>query len=159
MNVLISTKPFVICLEAVLVSVMVRTVVSLSAAIPHGTSTKRADYGGRLLWHINCHKVQAVLLVLQQSVAAAWLACVGPHWQRCSCLVHQLVGLSTINIACHNLSASSSSGFRHSASCCVLSKFWGSSNVQPMCSHDSPRSLENGDSIPRQSGCYGVDLG
>ncbi len=44
MNVLISTKPFIICLEAVLVGVMVRTAVSLSAAIPLGTSTKRADF-------------------------------------------------------------------------------------------------------------------
>ncbi len=43
MNVLISTKPF-ICLEAVLVGVMVQTAVSLSAAIPLGTSTKRADF-------------------------------------------------------------------------------------------------------------------
>ncbi len=43
MNVLISTKPF-ICLEAVLVGVTVRTAVSLSAAIPLGTSTKRADF-------------------------------------------------------------------------------------------------------------------
>ncbi len=43
MNVLISTKP-VICLEAVLVGVTVRTAVSLSAAIPLGTSTKRADF-------------------------------------------------------------------------------------------------------------------
>ncbi len=47
MNVLISTKPFIICLEAVLVGVMVRTAVSLSAAIPPGTSTKRAE---RHLW-------------------------------------------------------------------------------------------------------------
>ncbi len=38
MNVLISTKPFIICLEAVLVGVTVRT------AIPLGTSTKRADF-------------------------------------------------------------------------------------------------------------------
>ncbi len=38
------TKPFIICLEAVLVGVMVRTAVSLSAAIPLGTSTKRADF-------------------------------------------------------------------------------------------------------------------
>ncbi len=44
MNVLISTKPFIICLEAVLVGVTVRTAVSLSAAIPLGTSTKRADF-------------------------------------------------------------------------------------------------------------------
>ncbi len=44
MNVLISTKPIIICLEAVLVCAMVRTAVSLSAAIPLGTSTKRADF-------------------------------------------------------------------------------------------------------------------
>ncbi len=44
MNVLIPTKPFIICLEAVLVGVTVRTAVSLSAAIPLGTSTKRADF-------------------------------------------------------------------------------------------------------------------
>ncbi len=44
MNVLISTKPFIICLEAVLVGVTVRTAVSLSAAIPLSTSTKRADF-------------------------------------------------------------------------------------------------------------------
>ncbi len=43
-HVLISTKPFIICLEAVLVGVTVRTAVSLSAAIPLGTSTKRADF-------------------------------------------------------------------------------------------------------------------
>ncbi len=41
---LISAKPFIICLEAVLVGVMVRTAVSLSAAIPLGTSTKRGDF-------------------------------------------------------------------------------------------------------------------
>ncbi len=44
MNVLISTKPFIICLEAVLVGITVRTAVSLSAAIPLGTSTKIADF-------------------------------------------------------------------------------------------------------------------
>ncbi len=44
MNVLISTKPFIICLEAVLVGITVRTAVSLSAAIPLGTSTKRVDF-------------------------------------------------------------------------------------------------------------------
>ncbi len=44
MNVLISTKPFIICLEAVLVGVTVKTAVSLSAAFPLGTSTKRADF-------------------------------------------------------------------------------------------------------------------
>ncbi len=44
MNVLISTKPFILCLEAVLVGVTVRTAVSLSAVIPLGTSTKRADF-------------------------------------------------------------------------------------------------------------------
>ncbi len=35
---------FIICLEAVLVGVTVGTVVTLSAAIPLGTSTKRADF-------------------------------------------------------------------------------------------------------------------
>ncbi len=44
MNVLISTKPYIICLEAVLVGVTVWTAVSLSAATPLGTSTKRADF-------------------------------------------------------------------------------------------------------------------
>lgn len=44
MNVLISTKPFIICLEAVLVGMTVRTALSLSVAIPMGTSTKRADF-------------------------------------------------------------------------------------------------------------------
>ncbi len=44
MNVLISTKPFIICLEAVQVGITVRSAVSLSAAIPLGTSTKRADF-------------------------------------------------------------------------------------------------------------------
>ncbi len=41
---LISTKPFIICLEAVLVGVKVQTVVSLSAVISLGTSTKRAYF-------------------------------------------------------------------------------------------------------------------
>ncbi len=45
MNVFISMKPFIICLEAVLVGVTVRTSVSLSAVIPLGTSTKRANHG------------------------------------------------------------------------------------------------------------------
>ncbi len=44
MSVLISLKPFIICLEAVLVVVTVRTAVSLYAAIPLCTSTKRADF-------------------------------------------------------------------------------------------------------------------
>ncbi len=44
MNVLITTKPFIICLEAVLVGVTVRTAVSLSAVIPLGTLTKRAGF-------------------------------------------------------------------------------------------------------------------
>ncbi len=44
MNVLISTKPFSICLEAVLVGVTVRTAATLSVAIPLGTSTKRVDF-------------------------------------------------------------------------------------------------------------------
>ncbi len=44
MNVLISTKPFIICLEVILVGVTVWTAVSLSAEIPLGTSTKRADF-------------------------------------------------------------------------------------------------------------------
>ncbi len=50
MNVLISTKPFIISLEAVLVGVTVRTAVSLSAAIPLGTFPKRAKItvGSRL---------------------------------------------------------------------------------------------------------------
>ncbi len=44
MKRLISTKPFIICLEAVLVGVTVQTAASQSAAIPLGTSTKRADF-------------------------------------------------------------------------------------------------------------------
>ncbi len=44
MNVLISTKPLIICLEVILVGVTVWTAVSLSAEIPLGTSTKRADF-------------------------------------------------------------------------------------------------------------------
>ncbi len=50
MNVVIYTMPFIICLEAVLVGVTVRTAVSLSAAIPLGTSTKRADFLKELIF-------------------------------------------------------------------------------------------------------------
>ncbi len=52
----------------------------------------------RLLWHINCLELLAVLLALQRSGRPAWLACVGPHRQHCGCLVHQLAGLSTITL-------------------------------------------------------------
>ncbi len=59
------------------------------------------------------------------------------------------------HVACHNSPAISSSGVRR----CAPSTSWGSSIVQPRGSHDSSPSLENGDSIPRRSGCSGVDSG
>ncbi len=82
-------KAFIICLEAVL---------SLSAAIPLGTSTKRADFlkeiitvglhqaasvlwtGSQLFWHINCLELLAVHLALRQfRTTAIRQACVGPY--------------------------------------------------------------------------------
>ncbi len=63
MNVLISTKPFIDLSEAVLVGVTVRTAVSLSAAIPLGTSTKRADFLKEQSWSVRVLFKDAVLAV------------------------------------------------------------------------------------------------
>ncbi len=82
--------------------------------------------GPRLLWHINCLELLVVHLAL---------------WQFRPLLLDEHVLLRTDNTAavayCLN--------WLH----CALSKFRGSSIVQPMRSHDSSRSLENGDSIPQ----------
>ncbi len=67
--------------------------------------------------------------------------CVNLHGQHCGCLVYQLSGRYTIT---PHVTA------RHAISNhCVLSTSRGSSIARPMCSHDSSRSPENGDSIPR----------
>ncbi len=83
----------------------------------------------------------------------------GPHGQHCGCLVHQPAGRSTITPYVTARPPSSSSRVRRGSNCCVPSTFQGSSIVQPTRSHDSSCSLENGDSIPRQSGWSGVDSG
>ncbi len=61
-------------------------------------------------------------------------ACVGSYGQHCGCLVHQPVGRSMITP--HVIS---SSIVTFCSNRCALSTFWGSSSVQPMCSHDSSR--------------------
>ncbi len=66
-------------------------------------------------------------------------ACVSSHGQHCSCLVHQPAGRNTSVVT-------------RSSNHCALSTSQGSSIVQPMHSHDSSRSPENGNSIPRRSG-------
>ncbi len=95
--------------------------------------------GPRLLWHINCLELWAVHLTLRQF----WLlrlSRTSTGWE-----VYD-------HTACHSLPAISSSGVTYSSNNCALSTSRGSSIVQPMCSHDSSRSPENGDSIPRWSG-------
>ncbi len=54
--------------------------------------------------------------------------------------------------ACHSSPAISSSEVTCSSNHCALYTYRGSLIEQPMRSHDSSRSPENGDSIPRRSG-------
>ncbi len=76
-----------------------------------------------------------------------------PHGQHCG-----VWGVYD-HTACHSSPAISSSGVTRSSSHCVLFTSRGSSIVRPTRSHDSSRSPENGDSIPRRSGWSGVDSG
>ncbi len=96
---------------------------------------------------------------LAASPAAAWLACVGPQGQHCGCLVHQPAGLPTItsHATTRPPSPPLESGLMQVAE--LPSTSWGSLIMQPTCSHDSSHSLENNDSIPRQSSYSGVDSG
>ncbi len=115
--------------------------------------------GPRLLWHINCLELWAVHLALRQFRPLL----LGKH-----VLVRtdNTAAVSYINrlgvydhTACHSSPAISSSGVTRSSSHCVLFTSRGSSIVRPTRSHDSSRSPENGDSIPRRSGWSGVDSG
>ncbi len=108
--------------------------------------------GPRLLWHINCLELWAVHLALRQFRPLL----LGKH-----VLVRtdNTAAVSYINrlevydhTACHSSPAISSSGVTRSSSHCVLFTSRGSSIVRPTRSHDSSRSPENGDSIPRRSG-------
>ncbi len=94
--------------------------------------------GPRLLWHINCLELWAVHLALRQFRPLL----LGKH-----VLVRtdNTAAVSYINRRC--------------SSHCVLFTSRGSSIVRPTRSHDSSRSPENGDSIPRRSSWSGVDSG
>ncbi len=104
--------------------------------------------GPQLLWHISCLELLAVHLALQQF---------HPLLQGKHVLVRMdnTAAVSYINrqgglrsLCMSQLACDSSSGVRCGSSC-ALSTFQGSSIVQPMCSHDSSHSPENGDSILR----------
>ncbi len=79
-------------------------------------------------------------------------ACASPHGQHCGGLVYQPGWGVYDHTACHSSPAISSSGVTRSSSHCVLFTSRGSSIVRPTRSHDSSRSPESGDSIPRRSG-------
>ncbi len=168
MNVLISTKPFIICLEAVLVGVTVRTAESLSAAIPLGTSTKRADF-------LKEQKSRSVRVFLKTLFRPCPLGCgrflssVDSHDRCLQCLGIQRAEAAFVDGLCVRSERVTMAALRSRLSLLtgmgeapsvttragfsvLLSTFRGSSIVRPMRSHDSSLSLENGDSIPRRSG-------
>ncbi len=97
--------------------------------------------GPRLLWHINCLELWAVHLALRQFRPLL----LGKHVLVRGWGVYD-------HTACHSSPAISSSGVTRSSSHCVQFTSRGSSIVRPTRSHDSSRSPENGDSIPRRSG-------
>ncbi len=89
---------------------------------------------------------------------AARQARVGPHGQHCGCLVHQPAGRSMItpHVTARPPSRPLESDAAQIAVCRPHSRGAQSCSRR---AHDSSLSLENGDSIPRQSGWSGVDSG
>ncbi len=97
---------------------------------------------------------------LPGAVGSAFSLAASPHGQHCGGLVYQPAGVTVgWYTACHSSPAISSSGVTRISSHCVLFTSRGSSIVRPTRSHDSSRSPESGDSIPRRSGWSGVDSG
>ncbi len=117
--------------------------------------------GPQLLWHINCLELLAVLLALWRSGRCCLASTCWSAWSTLRPFCTSTGRVVYDHVSCHNSPAISSFGVRCSASRSAPSTSWSSTSsiAQPMCSHDSSHSPENGDSILRRSGCSGVDSG
>ncbi len=117
--------------------------------------------GPQLLWHINCLELLPVLLALWRSGRCCLASTCWSAWSTLRPFCTSTGRVVYDHVSCHNSPAISSFGVRCNASRSVPSTSWSSTSsiVQPMCSHDSSHSPENGDSILRRSGCSGVDSG
>ncbi len=115
--------------------------------------------GPRLLWHINCLELWAVHLALRQfrPLLLGKHVLVRTDNTAAVSYINRLGGIRSHRMSqlARHLLLWSHTQFNH----CVLFTSRGSSIVRPTRSHDSSRSPENGDSIPRRSGWSGVDSG
>ncbi len=105
--------------------------------------------GPQLLWHINCLELLAVLLALWRSGRCCLASTCWSAWSTLRPFCTSTGRVVYDHVACHNSPAISKS--LRAVHILVI--------VQPMCSHGSSRSPENGDSILRRSDCSGVDSG
>ncbi len=94
------------------------------------------------------HQLPGAFSLAAVPATAVGQARASPHGQHCGGLVWGVYD----HTACHSSPAISSSGVTRRLSHCVLFTSRGSSIVRPTSSHDSSRSPESGDSIPRRSG-------
>ncbi len=113
--------------------------------------------GPRLLWHINCLELLAVHLALRQfrPLLLGKHVLVRTDNTAAVSYINRMGGIRSrrmSQLARHLLLWSHRGSNR-----CALSTFRGCSIVRPTRSHDSSLSPENGDSIPRRSGWFGVD--
>ncbi len=90
--------------------------------------------------------------------SAARQACVGPHGQHCGCLVHQPAGRSTITPHITARPPSRPLVWSQTRLKSLSSVRVAGELVQLTHSRERSRSLENSDSIPKQSGINSLQL-